>query len=652
MKRLVKAISAWSCFAIVVLALVGCKFKNSTKASPREVPFRVGSGENVLKNGYMFNPSDTNCGGFPQLRIETMNGTCVGMIKQSDDAAFHPRVILEIPGKNNEFLITDFAGWDNTNGKIWYLKNTGSFKTVVMTPILKGLSVPHQIIAGPEALIYFAEDARIRAFPITALNGAQPIPRESIIDIITDLPPMFSSGKKNSMHPLKNFIFDSQNNIYVNIGAYTDHCSDFKGKECHEADISFGGDGSSDVRDHGAVIRKYKFNGTLSKKWDQRYSIVARGLRNSMGLFFSANGDLIQVENGRDFNESTRPFEELNVIRKAELEGQGEIPHFGWPYCYDYNSTSDEWKGAFFSCDPSRNTQYRPPYVFLPPHSSPLGIIRYSGSMFPQLKDKILVSLHGYRSTGHRIIALQADPATGLPIRTGKGSYRDDDNAGGTKAFERAYPDAPSAAPSEDVILGWYDAPGYRPRGAPVAITQASDGSIWIADDKSHAIFRLAQAPANFSALEAAPRPNFAQAYSQIIAETPEFRSASDVLVKKVITSPQCEGCHDSYTNTGDNTADGLHHLRYILGMGNWVIPGNLEESTLFTKMSPPGNSVCGTLSGETYLFAASNNPAILGGQKMLQVVLKPSSKLITEKNCSTFDTFYVAQDDLETLIN
>lgn len=700
----------WSMAILVLFSapLNGCKlFRSTSGSSTREVPYKGQSAGQVVKSGYALNPADTNCGGFPALRIESSPGTCVGMVKQLDDASFNPRVIVEIPGKKNEFLISDFANWDNKNGKIWYLKSSGNFASTVMTPVLTGLSVPHQIAVGPENHIFFAEDGRIRAFPISAINGSQPIPSSAVFDAVSDLPAMISNGQKNSMHPIKHFAFDAQFNLYVNIGAYTDHCSDFKGKDCLEADIKFGTAGSTDVREHGAVIRRYKFSGSLSKKWDSNYTIVARGLRNSMGLLFTERGDLIQVENGRDFNESSRPFEELNVIRKEELDSRtGEIPHFGWPYCYDYNSTSEEWTKHSFICDPARNSQYRAPYVFLPPHSSPLGIIKYTGEMFPNLKGKILVSLHGYRSAGHRIVAFKTD-ASGLPVRTGKGAYRDDDNSGGMTAFVRSYPEVSAATDSEDVIHGWYDALGYRPRGAPVAITQASDGSIWIADDKSHAVLRMA-VPVREVVLPPAPRPNFAKAYSQIISETPAFRKTYDELVRKVIVSSQCEGCHDNYTNTADNNGDGLHHLRYILAMGNWVIPGDLEKSTLYTKMSPPGksamppidkpypniqaatealeavkafvmamplreniwkvkegrtaimkglkrgqpgNAVCGKLAGESYLLASKNTPAVLGGQKMIEVIVQQPSRLVTESVCASYDTFYVPLDDLEILL-
>ncbi|MEY4066489.1 MAG: hypothetical protein RIR26_2697 [Pseudomonadota bacterium] len=701
------AIAALSWAAIVSQSQTGCKSKKQGMSSVREVPYKD-SPAKVKRNGYSLNPSDTSCGGYPALRIESMAGTCVGFVTHLEDESFEPRVILELPQRKGEFLVSDFAGWDPKDGKIWLLQTGKTAKDVVMTPVIRGLSVPHQMALGPENYIFFAEDHRIRSFPASAIQGHQVIQASAISDVISGLPGMFNGEQKNSMHPLKHFAFDSNFNLYVNVGAYTDHCSDFQGKMCHEADISFGTAGSPDVREQGAVIRKYTYKGSLQAGWDPKYQIVAQGLRNSMGMLFTARGDLIQVENGRDFPESSRPFEELNVIPAADLHSPSATPpHYGWPYCYNFNETSDEWRGFSFSCDPQLNKNYRPPYLFLPPHSAPLGIIRYTGNMFPTLKNKILVPLHGYRNAGHRLLAFAVDPSTEIPKRGGRGSFKEDDMSGGTTSFERAYPEQEPAANGEEVIHGWYDAPGYRPRGAPVAITQGSDGSIWMADDKAHAIVRLSVPDREMLALPPAPRPNLALAYTQLSSERPDFRKAYDALVTKVIRSPQCEGCHDNYTNTRDSTADGLHHMRYILAMGNWAVPGDLKASVLFTKMDPPGksamppidkpysdlkaatealdtvknfvmsmppreklwkvktgrtpvikglkrgmpgNAVCGTVPAEWHLQSVSNAPATLGGQKMLEVVIGQPSALVKDIACQAFDAFYVAEQDLEKL--
>lgn len=697
------------CVPSFLLCLQSCKSKKNTMSSTRDIPFKENSSK-VKKSGYSLEPNDVSCGGYPRLRIESMNGTCVGLVKHHESGNFQPRVILELPSNSGIFLVTDFANWDPKDGKIWLLQTQKTANDVVMTPIIKGLSVPHQITVGPENHIFFAEDHRIRAFPISAIHGHREIPSNTIVDVLKNLPGMFSNNQKNSMHPLKHFVFDSKFNLYVNIGAYTDHCSDFVGKKCLEADISFGANGSPDVRQQGGVIRKYTYKGSLKEGWNSEYEIVAQGLRNSMGMLFNAKGDLIQVENGRDFPESSRPFEELNVISASDLNSPSTNPaHYGWPYCYNYNETSDEWRAYSFSCDSQVNRNYRPPHLFLPPHSAPLGIMRYTGSMFPFLKNKILVPLHGYRSAGHRLLAFSLDPKDDLPIRNSKGSFRDDDMSGGSSALERSYPELPPAATGEEVISGWYDAPGYRPRGAPVGITQSSDGSILIADDKAHAILRLAASNRESQALPPPPRPNLAVAYTQISTERPDFRRAYDVLVSKVIKSPQCLGCHDDYINLGDTATDSLHHLRYILAMGNWAVPGDLKESMLFTKMDPPGksamppldkpypniqaatealeavkafvmsmppreklwkikqghrplikglkrgmpgNSVCGVLPEGWHLQSVSNTAATLGGQKMLEVVIGMPSSLIKESGCQGYDAFYVAEQDMEKLFN
>ena len=50
----------------------------------------------------------------------------------------------------------------------------------------------------------------------------------------------------------------------------------------------------------------------------------------------------------------------------------------------------------------------------MPPHGAPLGMLYYRGDKFPELKDKLLVALHGYRPTGSRVIVYDID-AHGLP---------------------------------------------------------------------------------------------------------------------------------------------------------------------------------------------------------------------------------------------
>ena len=564
--------------ALSLLAVVGCKPRNfnKQKSSAKSVANVGYPGE----NGFRFDPADTSCDGYPRLHIESMPGTCVGMVYSTNNESFQPRVILEIPGHPGEFLVTDFAGWSTTDGKIWLMKTSGSKNSVEMMPLLTGLSVPHQIVVGPESWIYFSTDSAIYRFkPSDIYSGAEP----KLTPIVSDMPPMYRGTTKNSMHPLKHFAFDKAGNLYVNIGAYTDHCSPFVGKECHEADYAVGGGTSANIKDQGGLIRRYNYKGSVAAGWESDYKVIAQGLRNSMGLLFAPNGDLLQAENGRDFTDSARPYEEINRIAKAHLDGS-TVKHYGWPYCYDFNRKSEEWASFGFSCDPTVNASYQPPQAFLPPHGAPLGMTYYTGNKVPGLNGKLLVPVHGYRTAGHRLLSYTVD-ANGLPARTGKGKFWVDDEGGGTQSIAQEYTETPSTAAPTEVISGWYGAPKYRPKGAPVAVAQGADEALWITDDKNHAILRLSSF--NGTPHAAAPRPYMSKAYSDVIKESPDFKSRYNQLVKGVLKSPQCADCHDNYINSADTNNDGFKELRYILGMGTWVQPGKLDTSTLYTKMYP-----------------------------------------------------------------
>ncbi len=49
------------------------------------------------------------------------------------------------------------------------------------------------------------------------------------------------------------------------------------------------------------------------------------------------------------------------------------------------------------------------PTLLLPPHAAPLGMIVYDGPMFPVLKGQAVITFHGYRDQGHRLVALPID---------------------------------------------------------------------------------------------------------------------------------------------------------------------------------------------------------------------------------------------------
>src|SRR5215475_6978984 len=106
----------------------------------------------------------------------------------------------------------------------------------------------------------------------------------------------------------------------------------------------------------------------------------------------------------------------------------------------------------------------------------------YHGSKFPELDGKLLVGLHGYRPTGSRLLAYDVD-AYGFPkISPPPVRYQVSCGAEPSRAFQTDAGNVPAAA-YDELISGWHRVNGARPRGAPVGMTVAADGAIWIAED-------------------------------------------------------------------------------------------------------------------------------------------------------------------------
>lgn len=541
--------------------------------------------QSETRNGY--GSTGVSCGGFPRVAVDTAEGTCLGLVAASGDSQFKPRVLLELPGRPGEFLVSDLnKGWAPGKGRIWYLDGRDP-EAVSLRPILGGLTVPHQLVEGPGGWIYFGEDQRISAFPVDAVASDGTLDESRVEVVLDQLPAMdvqTSEGTtRNSMHPISHFAFDEAGHMFVNIGAFTDHCAEYVGRECHEADISIGE--SADPHDWGGVIRRYDRTGDHS--FSSEYEVVAMGLRNSMGLVFTPSGDMLQVENGRDFEDGGRPFEELNVIPREELYGEAPAKHYGWPYCYDAYETSDEWVGyEGFRCSPD-NPDYRPPHLLLPPHGAPLGMAYYRGDLFPDLDGQLIVPLHGYRPAGQRVLAFEVGE-DGLPLRAESASYLQNPTEG-SASVEMPYPVSEHglfAAPATHLVEAWFKVDGFRPKGAPVAPYVASDGSIWIADDKNAAILRFDRAEGSLPPLQ---RENLYPAYRRLLDQDDDIRTKYEAVVEQVLRSNQCSGCHDDFALEGDTSR--YPELRYLLTLGSWIAPGDPESSALYTKLTPVGEA-------------------------------------------------------------
>ncbi|WP_321391485.1 PQQ-dependent sugar dehydrogenase [uncultured Desulfuromusa sp.] len=180
------------------------------------------------------------------------------------------------------------------------------------------------------------------------------------------------------------------------------------------------------------------------------FVIFAKGLRNTVGLSFSPDGNsLWGSDNGRDHLGDELPPDEINQIV--------ENGDYGWPFCYG-QQISDPDLGS-----PGRCQQTVASSVDLPAHSAPLGIAFGDRLHAPDTyKNSLYVALHGSwnrtEPTGYKIIRIP-------------------------------YENQQMGQEGKDFLKGWLVDGNVW--GRPVAPVVGPDGSLYLSDDQAAAIYRI-----------------------------------------------------------------------------------------------------------------------------------------------------------------
>lgn len=202
------------------------------------------------------------------------------------------------------------------------------------------------------------------------------------------------------------------------------------------------------------VCLKPGFAGILAMQPDGgEREMFAEGVRNSVGFdWHPQTGVLWFTDNGRDMLGDEVPPCELNRAPRSGL-------HFGFPRCHGVDILDPKFG------EPGACAGTVAPVQPLAPHSAPLAVRFYTGTMFPaEYRNQVFIAEHGSwnRSkaagrTGYRVTLVRLDGSE--PV---------------------AY---------EPFLEGFLD--GEQVRGRPVDLLVAPDGALLVSDDERGAIYRV-----------------------------------------------------------------------------------------------------------------------------------------------------------------
>lgn len=459
--------------------------------------------------------SNGQCGGFAKAPLDTPSWACVGIVAGPSHGLVLPRAIVEIAPRR--FIVTDMGSWSPGKGRVLQLDTSEQGRAEV-TVLYDRLDLAHGLAVGPDRKVYIGERSTVWRFD----PAKKQAPKETVID---GLP-------ATGLHRLKHIVFDRNGDLIINVGAPTDRCEG-KGR-----DVMWPCPGENSKLPTAALWRLRMGQGPANS----RLELLAKGLRNSAAIAVHPDSGLIlQGENSADYPADNFPPDELNVIEPDK--------HYGWPYCAGLGTVIPEYKKHVASC-----SRYAQPVALLPAHSAPLGLLYYTGELFPELQGKLIVSLHGYRPGGHRIV--------GAPV----------DESGRPKTATSG------ALGLTNVVAGWNRQKSLRPIGTPVGLLQATDGSLWFVEDKNRTVMVvLRSGPKDRSA---PPPQSDPQAQVQV-EELPPPDGWSNIHAQ--IIRPVCGQCH------GELGAADARQTWTDATLRGWLEEGGLAQSKLFQAILGTG---------------------------------------------------------------
>ena len=322
--------------------------------------------------------------------------------------------------------------------------------------------IPGMGIAVHDDFLYFASDTDVYRYTLTA---GQLVPKQPPQIIVRDL-------AVQDLHAGKTFAIDSQNHIYINIGARTNACQAPDEEERKPAQVP-----CAELKMHAGIWRfpLGKFNQTL----EQDGYHYASGIRNAYAIdWHPVYQQLYAVQHGRDqLHENWPEFyssEDGARLPAEEFLLIHDTGEYGWPYCYydpvqDKRVLAPEYGGNGKRIDRCGN--YPLPLLAFPAHYGPNDMKFYNAEQFPRhYRNGAFIAFHGsynrgeFDQVGYQVVFVP---------------FKDGHPSGPWEVFIDGFAGTEEVKIPEDA--------DYRPTGLAIG----PDGSLYVADSVQGRIWRV-----------------------------------------------------------------------------------------------------------------------------------------------------------------
>jgi len=293
-------------------------------------------------------------------------------------------------------------------------------------------TLPKKIPNGPcfskDGFLYIAEQNRVLEYPAAEFYYESP---DVVASVVVAEGQLIPKGEESYNHTARVCRVGPDNKLYIQLGQPY----------------------NVPTKEKNDLYRKLGIGGIIRMDRDgKNREVYATGLRNPVGMDFNPKDrSLWTNDNQVDGMGDDQPPGELNRIASAGLD-------FGFPWYGGGKVRTNEYKND----TPPANAVF--PQVEQAAHAADLGLVFYTGTMFPaKYRGAIFSTQHG---SWNRTVPVGA--------RLMVTFLKDDGNVAGK---------------SEPFAEGWNENGYYL--GRPVDVAQLADGSLLVSDDLVGALYRI-----------------------------------------------------------------------------------------------------------------------------------------------------------------